>query len=80
MIPNLNSVVIDGIPLDNENTAFREGLKLILGEGKNVFFRSRCETQPPNVARIGGDFGFHKYDVESHQLAGLRWRCSTCSR
>ena len=44
MIPNLNSVVIDGIPLDNENTAFREGLKLILGEGKNVFLTGNAGT------------------------------------
>ena len=44
MIPHLNSVLIDGIPLDNGNGPFLRGLKLILEEGKNVFVTGNAGT------------------------------------
>ena len=44
MIPHLNSIIIDGIPLDNDNGAFRRGLQLILGEQKNVYVTGNAGT------------------------------------
>lgn len=44
MIPPLNEVVIDGIPLDDDNAAFKRALKLILEEGKNVFLTGNAGT------------------------------------
>lgn len=44
MIPPLNEVVIDGIPLDDDNADFKRALKLILEGEKNVFLTGNAGT------------------------------------
>lgn len=44
MIPPLNTVLIDGIPLDEGNVEFKKALGLILKEGKNVFLTGKAGT------------------------------------